>query len=184
MLVKKSLKMFILSLIVFSFSSTSASANYWDDTTATGGHAKVHYSASVSSYGYTSIYDSAITKWNGISSQVSVKKASPSYTTDVYYVGNTSIIDRTGFMQPMGARGEVCVNCRWTYTQVYLYDNNMDKLGFSNANRVSVAVHEIGHSLKLGHPNTTSISVMHTGRQSIIYPTAYDNSQLKAKWGN
>lgn len=184
MCVKKS-KIFFLSLIALVAFSTSASADYWENTTATGGHAKVTYSSSVSSYGYTSIYDNAIKKWNGISSKVSVKKASPSYTTDVYYVGNTSVADRTGLMQPMGARGNACLDCRWTYTKLYLYDNNMRALNYSTTNRTATAIHEVGHSLKLAHtPAEAPSSIMKQGRKTLTDPTTYDKAQLKAKWGN
>lgn len=177
------LVLFLFSSLLFS---SSASANYWSGSTSTGGHAKVNYASSVSSYGYTSIYDTAISRWNGISSKVSVKKASASYTTDTYYVGTTSVADRTGYMQPMGARGSVCYDCTWTYTRVYLYDNNMDKFDYSTTNRTATAVHEVGHSLKLAHTpsSSSSSSIMKQGRKSFTYPTSYDKGQLKNKWGN
>lgn len=178
-------RLFFIILVTLSVFSTSVSADYYSGTTSTGGHAKVIYSRSVATYGYTTIYDNAISRWNGISTKASVKKASASYTTDTYYVGTTSVADRTGLMQAMGPRGSVCLDCTWTYTLVYLYDNNMDKFEYTTTNRTATAVHEVGHSLKLDHtPSSGSSSIMKQGRKSSTYPTTYDKGQLKAKWGN
>lgn len=147
-----------------------------------------YYDSSVSSFGYVTAYNTAISNWNNTSSKVSISKtSSTSGNPDKYYIGNSSTAGLLGRITPykkdvFGRVVEANLNERWLYSTVALYDNNMKKAGMSSSQIHSNATHEVGHTLSQAHPNTSSASVMKQGVQS-IGPTSYDKSSIISKWG-
>lgn len=180
-----------------------------------GGRIAAYYEGSVSNYfpsgvNYTNVYDSARAQWSGISSNVAVNKTSSTLNTpDKYYVGTTATpflfgrittfyYDYYGNLvqsDPQNITSED-TNSNWVKTHVSLYDNQMNNYGLTTTQRVYVATHEIGHTLKLAHLDDTLTctqtplpsgerSVMQSGDGNVLNwgVQPYDKRELKAKWG-
>lgn len=180
----KKISFVCLTCILLFGVSSLVRADYHPQGGRSTGKFNAYYDASVTTYGYTGIYDTARTSWNGISSTVSIgKTTSASGLPDKYYVGTSATVGLLGQAAYYDANNNpVCPNCLRAYTLVSSYANNLE--GSSYSAKVSNATHEIGHSLALAHTTVTGInSVMYQGLQE-IGPQQYDKSQLKARWGN
>lgn len=184
---KKAISLFLGATILAVAIPMSASANYHPNGRSTAKF-NAFYDASVASYGYTGIYDTARASWGGISSKVAIgKTTSSSGLPDKYYVGTSTDPTLLGLASYYDGNSQpVSYTSVRAYTTVASYDNNLQRYeaAGSNSVRVSNAIHELGHSLSLGHttdPNVTN-SVMFEGAQT-IGPQQYDQNQLKAKWG-
>lgn len=167
-------------------------------TTFSGGRPSAkfnaYYDSSVATYGYTSNYDSARSNWNALSNSVNIgKQNNTTDYPDKYYIGTTvNEPDSCLLGQQIPYRKNIlgvivgASNSQtWVYSTVAMYHNSMtDCLGYnmSNAQITSNATHELGHTLALDHPTTTSSSVMKQGVQS-IGPQSYDFFDIAAKWG-
>jgi hypothetical protein len=180
---------FVLSMVLLGSVSMSVHADYWAGTKTWGGITVYNYDSSVSTYGYSTIYDDARTNWTGISSGVAFSNGTHT-NADKYYVGITSSPTLLGQIIPYdGSGNSTSLTGSWHHVNVSIYDNTMDNYNMSRAERVGNATHEVGHSLKLAHPGSVNplpspvTSIMNQGIQSIA-PTSYDKQELKATWGN
>ncbi|TKI57572.1 hypothetical protein E8L90_20090 [Brevibacillus antibioticus] len=161
----------------------SALADYWGGGKTWAGVTVYEFDSSVYnySYDYGKVYNQAIRNWEGISSKVSFVSRTHE-NSDKYYVGETSIQGLLGRMDPYNGSRMASINSSWSSTKVHIFHNNMDAFNMSEAERISNATHEIGHSLKLAHPVGNVTSVMKQGIQS-RGPSSYDQTELKNKWG-
>ncbi len=138
---------------------------------------------------YKNIFGSALSNWLAISSNINYSWGNSSNQSrdDEYYATTTSTAGLLGYTEPMKKilfiNVDADVNENWDFCRVYIYTNQMDANNMTDAQKISNATHEIGHSLKLAHPTSSHTSVMNQGIQS-IGPTDYDRSELISKWGN
>lgn len=163
----------------------------------TGANFTAWYDASVINLGYQGDMDKGRAYWNNSAANVYIDKNTGSYggDQDKYFVGNTTINGLLGqtnyYLQSVGGTYQVSTGEDFNYCTVVLYDNSMKghiKDGTFDAAHASYnAAHEIGHSIKMDHPNTVSSpsSVMWQGWNAIpAYITTYDENDAVAKWGN
>jgi len=173
-------------VVIISFPLVSK-ADFWGGGKTWDGHARVEYTPSVASYGYTNIYNAAVNNWRGLSSKVTITVGVGSHPNDdKYHVAETSTPNLLGRIVPYNG-SEVGSTNYWAYVRVYIYDNTFNNFRFDEDERIGTATHEIGHSLKLAHPLSKSVSaVMHQydDRDGVVSPTSYDISELRRKWGN
>lgn len=158
-----------------------------------------YYDPAMSTY-YRGVFDGARANWSGISSNVTVNATSTnSNLPDRYYALDTDTPGLLGRINPFvynssGALvgGPEYVNSAWVTVNVFIYINQMQANGMTYSQQVSNATHEIGHSLKMAHPNDASCyysvpqsgesSVMNQGIQN-IGPQNFDKRELKRVWG-
>lgn len=158
-----------------------------------------YYDPAMSSY-YRGVFDSARTNWSGISSNVAVNATSTNTNLpDRYYALDTDTPGLLGRINPFvynssGALvgGPEYLNSAWVTVNVFIYINQMQANNMTYSQQVSNATHEIGHSLKMAHPNDASCyysvpqsgesSVMNQGIQN-IGPQNFDKRELKRVWG-
>lgn len=158
--------------------------------------------AGVYQYGYD---------WNNISSKVNVSlvlagSGTPSIYGSMPVLGEKKPVDLFGRIAPYNSEGqlesEASENEDWMFARLYM---NTNPETFNNASNKTAAakktfLHEVGHLLKLCHPEDNSSLIDHTigGRPSAVmnqglpYPkvyetsptiTSHDKSCLIAKWG-
>lgn len=137
-------------------------------------------------YGYAPHFSQAASSWNGISQKVSLKEAEIPKGADIYMVGNSAINGLLGAHVPYqkGFLGKPKVASEydpWQFSAVVLYHNNMQAYALTYQQRVSNAIHEIGHTLGLAHPTQNQPSVMKQGISDLI-PTSFDRFELTRKW--
>lgn len=185
---KRILKSWVVLVLCLSFlflDSGNAKADLFSGTRAFYG---VKYTSSVytnftvngTSYSYAKVFDAAREEWQGHSG-ISIPKTEHGFA-DKYYVGSTSDPDTTGEIRPVNGYGDyTSLNSNWTYVNVYLYGNNMNKFNYTYSNRFATATHEVGHSLKLAHTTADDTSVMIQGRKWYGAQT-YDYKELERKW--
>lgn len=182
---------------------------YWCGSKAGNGTSAVYYDASVTSQNifsglYAGYFDEGRAAWGGISSKVALNKtSSTSNWPDKYYVGNTNAPGRLGMTigyrivngspvstAPMTQSDS---DANWQFATVSVYENTMTDNRATATDRRATVVHELGHSLKLDHPESgscgttalpsgeTSVMIQGLGKTNIVQP--YDKRELKAKWG-
>lgn len=140
---------------------------------------------SVNQFGYTPHFNVAADAWSHIDTNVKVSQTKfDGAKRDIFYVGTTRI---SGLL---GATVAYNKNLLGRYVPsddmdnadlhtVVLYHNNFEKYQLTFRERVSTAIHEIGHTLGLKHPATVEPSVMRQGIQDLL-PTAYDRYSVKS----
>ncbi|WP_084065327.1 hypothetical protein [Paenibacillus stellifer] len=172
-----------LFLLFLIFDQTSSAL--WYSGGRSSAFFNAYYDSSVSSYGYTSAFDTARTRWNEVSSSVEVgKTTSSSGLPDKYFVGVTSNPAVIGTHVPYNAYGQVVDNnSLWAFSTVAIYDNTMKLNQMTSTQISSNATHEVGHSLSQDHTTTSASSVMKQGIQSVGV-TTYDAMSLISKWGD
>ena len=72
----------------------------------------------------------------------------------------------------------------WSKSEIVIRTTNWRDL--SDVGKEGVVIHEIGHALKLDHPDKNVLSVMQSGvggEYHSNYITVYDIYSLKSKWG-
>ncbi|PYE47857.1 hypothetical protein DFQ00_111156 [Paenibacillus barcinonensis] len=148
-----------------------------------------------------SSFQSWYTGWNGVSSKVGLEKPYESSFLD-----QTPHIARINIMgKNLGATGSWAEACNYKYSVIWGYscdwngswkdsiiefNTNTDsktKKGYSfhSANlKKKIFLHELGHSLGLKHPDTTSSAIMKQGDNGYYVVQTYDKSNLKEKYGN
>jgi hypothetical protein len=153
-----------------------------------GGVANLQYEnhSSVAANGYDTYFDNASPKWNNISTQVNLTKASTNRFRDIRMVGETQnaiwglMTPYVCSVPPIGPpscyAGSILSS--WTYATTELFKNTLPN---NNDIKHHTALHEVGHSLSLMH--TSSVSVMNVATE-LLNPTDFDKSELKSKWGN
>lgn len=151
-------------------------------------NAQINYylDASAIQYGYAPHFNRAAKAWNGISASVNLKEVESPKGADLYMVGNSSIDGLLGAHVPyqkgfLGKPKVVSEYDFWQFSSVVLFHNNMVANGLTYHQRVSNAIHEIGHTLSLAHPSQTVPSVMKQGISDLM-PTSYDRFELINKW--
>lgn len=160
-------------------------------TLSSGAIIAAYYDVSVNST-YASIYDSGRAGWSGISSAVAVNKTNSTVgNPDKYFVGTTPTPgllgyttgyynDAQGNLVPV-TTASIANTANWVKAHVSIYSNTMDSVSMTSSERISNAIHEIGHTLRLLHPNDPyncsltpvpmgGASVMNTGIQNILIP--------------
>ncbi|WP_208585747.1 zinc metalloprotease [Gracilibacillus suaedae] len=184
---KAKLAILLVCLFLLLVFPLSASATVWGGGKNGSGYTDYWVSPSVSEYGYSSVFSAAVTRWEGVSSEVVFDKVNTAISTaDRYYVG-TAAGDVTGRIYPYDSSGNVVGTWQyWTRVHAWLYHNNMYQANFSYTNKVATATHEIGHTLKLAHPqsNLDLNNIMEQGKKNYSTLSWYDKSSLRSKWGN
>jgi hypothetical protein len=161
--------------------------------------------SSVSAPYLSSYIQPGVSTWNGISSKVSFSQGSASNYKVKYYVAGSPIASTVGKMVPFcsGGSGLACVELSkggtalnpqvWTAAQIYMYESNMVALSYTQAKRIIVGKHELGHALSLEHnltgttPNgqaSVNIPIMMApavGPYSIL--SNFDRINLQTRWG-
>jgi hypothetical protein len=64
----------------------------------------------------------------------------------------------------------------WKFVNMFYNDGQMDRDGFTEANRTYNAIHEWGHALSMKHQDSQSVMVQ--GKLSLTAPTSIDYSNL------
>lgn len=151
------------------------------------GHLSYYLDESALQYGYGPHLNHAANAWNNISPSVTLSTSQSSKGADVYMVGNSAIDGLLGVHVPyvtgfLGKPKVASVFDTWQYSALVLYHNNMQAKGLTYQQRISNAIHEIGHSLGLAHPSQGVPSVMKQGISDLM-PTSYDRFELINKWG-
>lgn len=186
MTLKRTILPFFLGLLIVTIAFPIISkADIWSGSKTWAGYTRLVYTPSVASFGYTSIYNEATNNWTGKSTKVTFSRGNGTHANDdKYHVANTSTPNLLGRIVPYNGN-QVGTGNYWGYVRVYVYDNTFNKLNYSRSQRVATATHEVGHSLKLAHPSSSTVSsVMHQGSKKALKPTSYDVQELKRKWGN
>ncbi|SDL98714.1 matrixin family metalloprotease [Paenibacillus jilunlii] len=162
------------------------------------GHIQAWYDSSISSYGYTSHFDHAVSTWNGRNANVSISKTlNNSGQVDRYYVGTTTelgLYGRNLWYNDLG----ISVDpdwFSWSRSVVSVYDNQLrnhnNGVNFTSTRIRHTTAHEVGHSLGLAHTTSStqvSTSLMTEGNnpslnRDINTPSSYDISELRSLYG-
>lgn len=176
-------------------------ADIFTGNKAGNGNIQAFFSSSVDSYGYTTIYRTAQDRWRGISNNVTLNRTlSTNGFPDLYNISGARREGASGgrllgqAVPHSSAGSQVGVNTNWEYVVITLYHNNYEDLGMNTNQRIATAVHEVGHSLKLAHPESQvgsqrepldgRSSIMVQGIKNATYPQGYDEVELRRKWGN
>jgi hypothetical protein len=155
-----------------------------------------HDTVTVSQTYLDTLIKPGLSQWNGLSSKVNVNYLAPSATptkVKVIVTGNISGQSAAETV-PACATGTgygVCAIDRthgslYTSAKIYGYDNAMNSSGFTNANKIKVYAHEMGHVLSMDHfvrtdlPPTTSIMVQGQFTHTV---QPYDKENFTGKWG-
>lgn len=131
----------------------------------------------------TYIASNAATKWNGISKYVKLSPTSESGRGDINILCNATnpLTDSKLGRTFIFSNGKVCdptENHVLSSATCVQFDNDYFE---TNTQRISTTVHEIGHALSIAHPIESvdkKESVMKSGRNTIIKPTALDEVAL------
>lgn len=171
-------------ICLLTFQSVSYAETYAGGRT--NGLIQYYLDDSAIAYGYAPHFSQAAASWNGISQKVSLREAESAKGADLYMVGNSAIQGLLGAHVPYqkGFLGRPKVASEydpWQFSAVVLYHNNMQAYALTYQQRVSNAIHEIGHTLGLAHPTQNQPSVMKQGI-SDLFPTSYDRFELTRKW--
>lgn len=132
----------------------------------------------------TYIASNAATKWNGISKYVKLSPTSESGKGDINIVCNVTepMTDSKLGYTFIFSNGRMCdptENHILSSATCVQYNNK--KYFETDIQRISTTVHEIGHALSIAHPIESvdkKESVMKSGRNTIIKPTALDEVAL------
>lgn len=162
------------------------------------GRIQAWYDSSISSYGYTSHFDHAVSTWNGRNANVSISKTlNNSGQVDRYYVGTTTEIGLYGRNLWYNDLG-INVDPDWfSYSRsvVSVYHNQLQNhnngVNFTSTRIRHTTAHELGHSLGLAHTTASaqlSTSLMTEGNnpslnRDINTPSSYDLSELRSLYG-
>lgn len=178
-----------LSLLILAASLCFSSLSFAESFVGGRTSAQVSYylDDSVLQYGYGPHLSYAANAWNYITPAVSLTVSQNSKNADIYMVGNSAIDGLLGAYVPYtkGFLGKPKVANEWDtwqFSALVLYHNNMQAKGLTFQQRISNAIHEIGHSLGLAHPSQSVPSVMKQGISDLL-PTSYDRFELINKWG-
>ncbi|MFB4159794.1 hypothetical protein ACE1TF_07930 [Geomicrobium sp. JSM 1781026] len=200
-------KFLFISILAIIMAVPSVSlADTFSNSRIDGGQVHAYFNGSVSNYGYTNIYQQSLESWNGISSVVSVTRTHSSSAHPYYDRYNVS------GARPSGSGGGLLLgtinafnisgnqtthHSPWGHATVTLYHNNIINVLNTSYFQRNVAIHEIGHTLKMAHPESqsgfnymplngqTSIMTQTGDRPSqATAPHNYDRSELRRKWGN
>ena len=197
----KRISLFVALLVTFAVSKVSfADCHY--ETRQDNGKIWVFHSASVAQFGYTSMADNAMEAWNNVSFNVKINRTTETSGDQfdrVYVAGFHQDPLIAGATAPYGRfqNGTIFAttwDARWYYVTIVAYNSTMVGLGFDQAEIQSTICHEFGHALKLAHPGKGTqrdnipipagkASVMSPGQHNYLVQ-AYDESGLKAKWGD
>jgi hypothetical protein len=157
-------------------------------TLNSGKYVEIYYDSSIANNGYSQMFHNARSAWSGISTQMkgfSLVTQNTDYS-DEAYVANTSTAGLWGMTFPkkyiLNVQVSAGLNDNWDFCEVYVYKNQMDAYNLTNIQRQGVAVHELGHSAKLNHPQSV-YCVMSEG-VPVTWPNDYDKYELKRKWGD
>lgn len=193
----------LYSLMVVVFLCATTSITYADTflgTRSDGGNVSVFHTLSVrNSPYYTNIYTQARHAWNGISPNVTLNRTYSSENVGTFvFAVDSSTPNLLGYIIPYTKNvnwsivpNTQGINDTWWRTDVYIIKNNMTAANMNDTQKISNAIHELWHTLKLAHPGQwTEIcraipawqwSVMLQGIQS-IWPQPYDREDIIAKW--
>jgi hypothetical protein len=198
-------KIVVAGLLLLSTVQASQ-ADCWYNTRRDNGQVNAYYDASVvnttTGWNYTSLFDTARTNWSAISTKVKLYKSTSTVNVpDKYYVGtsdpNNPGVAGITLMYKKNTSGVIvtaAVDDTWEYCTIAIYHDTITGAGYgTNAGRLGVIQHEMGHSLKMAHPGAGSqrVQAMGTGNRAImeggttvIYDIQpYDKQELKYKWG-
>lgn len=190
---KRTAAFFVLSTSLL-FSSVVSANTHSPRGGNDNGKIQAWYDSSISSYGYTSHFDHAVSTWNGRNANVSISKTlNNSGQVDRYYVGTTSedLYGRNIWYNDLG----IPVNpdwFSWSRSVVSVYHNKFVEFGNFTPTRIRhTTAHEVGHSLGLAHTTSStyaSTSLMTAGdnpsiNRDINIPSSYDLSELRSLYG-
>ncbi|ETT38037.1 hypothetical protein NSQ20_08100 [Paenibacillus sp. FSL K6-1122] len=191
----------LMAAFLITASVKAASSDYysgsWDTTSTTSLGIAVGSSMSSNLSSFQSWY----TGWNGVSSKVGLAKPYEQSSLDqTPHFARINIIGKN-----LGSTGNWAETCNYKYSVIWGYscdwngswkdsiiefNTNTDsntKIGYSfqSANlKKKIFLHELGHSLGLKHPDTTSNAIMKQGDNGYYVVQTYDKSNIKEKYGN
>jgi hypothetical protein len=131
----------------------------------------------------------AASKWNGISSKVSLSENQKGSKVSLITTTNTSEVPSAyiGYTWTYNSSGSVAsTSSTWAVADVKVYKTNLSNYYPGSDYRgafQTVAMHEIGHSLSLSHNDTVSCLMESEMRGFYTAPARADKENLKAKWG-
>ncbi|MEK5439337.1 MULTISPECIES: matrixin family metalloprotease [Paenibacillus] len=194
---KRTTALFVLSTSLLFSSVVSANTHSPRGGNANG-KIQAWYDSSISSYGYTSHFDHAVSTWNGRNANVSISKTlNNSGQVDRYYVGTTSeegLYGRNIWYNDLGIPVDPDW-FSWSRSVVSVFDNQLRNfnggVNFTSARIKHTTAHEVGHSLGLAHTTASaqvSTSLMTAGDNSSVNrdintPSSYDISELRSLYG-
>lgn len=182
-------KLIIITFSVLLFTSiiseSVAKANYFSGGRKNNADYFAYYDSSVSSFGYSSNYDTARSYWNASSVVNITRTFSLLYTPDIYYVDNTATSGLLGQVIPYDSSENVVgASSYWDHTHVFIYDNQMEAQSpYTTAYINYNASHEVGHTIKMAHTSPPISSVMIQGWYSSPSSlSVYDSGEADLKW--
>jgi hypothetical protein len=191
---------------LIAFTTQMARSDFWAGGRIgkVGSNISAYYDPSVSIQSAGPAFDAGRSSWGGISSKVSISKTSSlANYPDIYFAtqGNqVGLLGVTVPYRPDGSGGYYAdislagVNSNWLFCTITLYPNFA---GSVPTGTFGIVTHEIGHSLKMSHPDdpggswhpplltwpSAMWSNANNPSSTYLTPSTYDKQQLKAKWG-
>lgn len=137
------------------------------------------------------IMNAGVIQWNGISSKVVLAGSGPNGIS--VYCSSTSNPDLQGVMNPYYRNwyGSLTYDSSltnvWECADVFGYENNMSRKGYTDAQKKAIYIHEVGHAVSLAHNNSAYYLIMNQYSNDTIkalVPQKDDKDNLKIKWGS
>lgn len=178
--------------VMMGVTTASAATYYHDYGFSKGQKITLDYwkDSSLSSYGYSSYMDTAMSQWNNITGNLNINKVSSAstYWSIVSYVGDTipgfdvyGVVDH--FRYGILGFSQVNPDDQRDRSRIRMDHSNLKTL-YNNDERQYAFTHEFGHAAGLKHNNSTSASVMNeTVNANRNTPQTVDKDWIKTKYG-